>query len=287
MITHTPPKYHCDESRHNEASGCKTLRETLWRVRPSLAICGHVHEGRGAERILWDLDCPNVKFKESATGYWTDPGLGPGNRKQSHLDLSARSAAPLNSTRPWVDASDGIKCDGPAETFGDRLPGWKSTNSLAWTSATSRAATSISEAYSEGTESSMLDPLFTLAQNQGDAPKARTSESLTSESGGSQSEASSENNRASGSREFLQVAEDRGSDPAYVNPRSEIHTATRGQGGSPPSGRCDLEASAGRKSRKETCVINAAIMASSWPYKVKDNRKYNKPIIIDIDLPLW
>ncbi len=287
MITHTPPKYHCDESRHNEASGCKTLRETLWRVRPSLAICGHVHEGRGAERILWDLDCPNVKFKESATGYWTDPGLGPGNRKQSHLDLSAKSAAQLNSTRSWVDASDGIKCDGPAETFGNRLPSWKSTNSLAWTSATSRAATSISEAYSEGTESPMPDTLFTLAQNQEDAPKARTSESLTSESGGSQSEASSEDNRASGSREFLQVDEDRGSGPAYVNPRSGIHTAARGQGGSPPSGRCDLEALAGRKSRKETCVVNAAIMASSWPYKVKNDRKYNKPIIIDIDLPLW
>lgn len=286
VITHTPPKYHCDESRHQEASGCETLREAMWRVRPSLAICGHVHEGRGAERILWDLDCPNVKFKESATGYWTDPGLGLGNRKQSHLDLSAKSPAPLNNTRSWIDASDGINLDG-AKTARNRLPVTKSSYSLAWTSATSRSGTSISGTSSEETASSVLGQIAPVAQNQEHAPKARVSETVTSEHGTSKPEASFEATQSGGFREAPQAFEDHVSAPASVSLKSRFHSATRGLGGSPPSGRCDMEALAGREARKETCVINAAIMASSWPYKLKDNRKYNKPIIVDIDLPLW
>lgn len=287
VITHTPPKYHCDESRHQKASGCETLRETLWRVRPSLAICGHVHEGRGAERILWDLDCPNVKFKESATGYWTDPGLGLGNRKQCHLDLSAKSPVPLNSTGEWVDSSDGVNFDGPAETSGNRLPVRKSIHSLAWTSATSMSGTSISRAFSEETTSPVRGRISPVAQYQEHAPKARSSETVPLEFGASKSEASSEATPSRCFRETPQVAEDRGSAPAHASFKSGFHSATRGQGGSPPSGRCDMEALAGRKGRKETCVINAAIMASSWPYKLKDNRKYNKPVIADIDLPVW
>lgn len=285
VITHTPPKYHCDESRHNGASGCKTLRETLWRVRPLLAICGHVHEGRGAERILWDLDCPNVKFKETATGYWTDPGLGLGNKKQSHLDVSAKSPAPLNST--WIDASDGINLDGQAEASGNRLPFRRSAHSLAWTSATSRASTSISGASSNGSPFSVLGTAFPVAQSEEDAATARRPETVQSEYYAPKSEASSEVNRSRGLSVAPQVSEDRGSAPAYASLQLGIQSATRGQGGLPPSGRCDLEALVGRRSRKETCVINAAIMASSWPYRLKDNRKYNKPIIVDIDLPVW
>lgn len=282
MITHTPPKYHCDESRQNKASGCKTLRETLWRVRPSLAICGHVHEGRGAQRILWDLDCPNVKFKESATGYWTDPGLGPGNRKRSHLDLSAKSPAPLNST--WIDASDGVSFDGPAETPAKLLPVQKSTHSLVWTSATSRSSTSIFGA--SRLPSPVPDKIFSVAQQE-DAPQVAISESVTSDFGASRSEASSRETRPRDLDEASRAYEDQGSDPANASFKVEMHSASRGQGGSPPSGRCDLEALAGRRDRNETCVINAAIMASNWPYKLKDNRKYNKPIIVDIDLPVW
>lgn len=274
VITHTPPKYHCDESKHNRASGCEILRETLWRVRPSLAICGHVHEGRGAERILWDLNCPNVQFKESATGYWTDPSLGAGNKKQCHLDLSAKSLAPLNGAASWIDASDGINLDGPAEASGNRLFVRKSIHSLAWTSATSRSVTSIAGASSERTQYPELDLKIEAPQDQEDALKASSPVAVVK-------------NRSRGFGEAPQIAEDRGGSPAYASLETGIHSATRGQGGSPPSGRCDLEALAGRRGRKETCVVNASIMASSWPYKFKDNRKYNKPIIVDVDLPVW
>lgn len=62
---------------------------------------------------------------------------------------------------------------------------------------------------------------------------------------------------------------------------------TRGQGGMPLSPRSDREALVGRMGRQETCVINAATMASSWPHKSSGGKKYNKPIVVDLDLPVW
>ena len=284
VVTHTPPKYHCDESKHMRALGCKTLRETLWRVRPLLSVSGHVHEGRGVERILWDLDCPNVKFKESATGYWTDPSLGLGNRKQCLLDLSANSPAPLNDTGSWIRASDGINHDGSADIAGDRLSLRNSRHSHGWTSDTSRSGTSISGASSGGNPSPTLD--IPVAQDQENASKARSPVTVTSEDDASTSQSSVEY-RSRDLGEVPQLTEDQGKAPTYTSFEVGIHPATQGQGGFPPSGRCDLVALAGRRGRKETCVINASIMASSWPYQLKDNRKYNKPIMIDIDLPVW
>ena len=66
--------------------------------------------------------------------------------------------------------------------------------------------------------------------------------------------------------------------------RYDVRFAMRGQGGLPPSGRCDTEALSGRLGRKETCVVNAAITATSWPHDVADGKKYNQPVVVDIDL---
>ena len=41
----------------------------------------------------------------------------------------------------------------------------------------------------------------------------------------------------------------------------------------------------GRLDRLETVVINAAIMATSWPYR-KGEGRFNKPIVVDLDLPV-
>ncbi|KAA8568842.1 hypothetical protein EYC84_007822 [Monilinia fructicola] len=88
VLTHTPPKYHCDERNDRVAAGCEYLRQALWRIRPRLAICGHVHEGRGAEIIQWDLGSSNVKFKENGVVRWEDPGKD--NKKMSLIDLTSR-----------------------------------------------------------------------------------------------------------------------------------------------------------------------------------------------------
>ncbi|KAK4114857.1 Metallo-dependent phosphatase [Canariomyces notabilis] len=37
--------------------------------------------------------------------------------------------------------------------------------------------------------------------------------------------------------------------------------------------------------RRETCVINCAIVATSWPHL--GGKRFNKPIVVDLDLPVW
>jgi hypothetical protein len=49
--------------------------------------------------------------------------------------------------------------------------------------------------------------------------------------------------------------------------------------------RSDMTALRGRTGRRETCVVNCAIAATSYPHV--DGKRYNKPIVVDIDLPVW
>jgi len=177
VVTHTPPKYHCDETREREAAGCETLRETLWRVRPRIAICGHVHEGRGVQRVKWDLESPNCGFREISTESWQDPGRD--NKKLSLVDLTGKLGNPISNDGAGGDYN--TNCSSMAER--------KSTPGL-------------------------------------------------------------------------------------------------GMGSLPQSSRCDLEALSGRMSRLETCVVNAAIMTSSWSHGIR-GKTFNKPIVVDIQLPIW
>ena len=95
VVAHTPAKYHFDESAASGAVGCPQLREALWRVRPKLFVCGHIHEGRGVQVVEWDLDSPNVKFKERSLRDVPD-GTGV-SKKRFKVDLSSRSAQPLRN----------------------------------------------------------------------------------------------------------------------------------------------------------------------------------------------
>jgi hypothetical protein len=216
VVTHTPPKYHCDESNQRRAAGCEGLREALWRIRPRLAICGHIHEGRGSERVRWDLGAPNIKFKEEDVQRWEDPGKD--NKKMSIIDLSSKAENPIRndgSTCEWnIDANANI-LDHPTV---------------------------------------VQDILAFSDTNVGPEPTATLGIS-----------------RSAGNL-------------LVVPPEAPI-SAVRGQGGVLPSQRCDLEALSGRMGRLETCVVNAAIMASSWPHRA-GGKKFNKPIVVDIDLPI-
>ncbi|KAI9836109.1 MAG: hypothetical protein M1819_001725 [Sarea resinae] len=51
LVTHTPPKYHLDLPA---ALGCQWLLKEVWRVRPTVHVCGHIHAGRGQQSIFWD-----------------------------------------------------------------------------------------------------------------------------------------------------------------------------------------------------------------------------------------
>lgn len=78
IVTHTPPRHHRDAG---EERSCKALRRVLWRVRPTLAVCGHVHAGWGAERVTWDLEEGQVQMVE----------LDRANKKLAKVDLSRKS----------------------------------------------------------------------------------------------------------------------------------------------------------------------------------------------------
>ncbi|KAF3934475.1 hypothetical protein ABW19_dt0202890 [Dactylella cylindrospora] len=60
LVTHGPPYGHLDGSTMGvgkglaaQHTGCEALREAVWRSRPKLHVFGHIHEARGAERVMW------------------------------------------------------------------------------------------------------------------------------------------------------------------------------------------------------------------------------------------
>lgn len=217
MVTHTPPRDHCDESRDRSRQGCETLREALWRVRPLLAVCGHVHEGRGAELIHWDLE---NEFKELGVEIWTDPGKN--NNKLSFVDLSTSISNPTRGhSEKTIENSAGVGSsrDSPG-TLQMTVSSPECKDDSGYTTGIQSAHTASNDAMRTPTqlhsplgESSLPKPSSDFAMDQRNEP-----------------------NRA-------------------------------------------------KQTRSETVVINAAIMASSWPHG-NGGKKFNKPIVVDIDLPI-
>ncbi|OTB02592.1 hypothetical protein M426DRAFT_61865 [Hypoxylon sp. CI-4A] len=201
LITHGPARMHKDESRQRgTASGCEVLRQAMWRVRPRIALCGHVHESRGVERVRWDLSNKFVRYKELNNIYnWQDAGSG--NEKNSLADLTAKGGLPLDND-------------------GSIIP-------LSRPSA------------GTGNNDATIVTRSTITEN--------ATESMTKD--------------------------------------ASPGIGTQGLGGNPASARSDGSALAGRLGRKETCVVNCAIQASSYPHS--GPRRLHKPIVIDIDLPIW
>jgi hypothetical protein len=237
VITHTPPKFHCDERSDRRAVGCEALRCMLWRVRPLLAICGHVHESRGVEVIKWDLGMSNIKYKEAGVLEWVDPGKD--NKKMSLIDLTAKGASPLAN-----DGSHGSEVCMATESDG---------------SVDAKSVKIVEKGMTQ------LSSISFLKSNAVGAPDITSVDGRPSICKGLSHVATS----------FLTV------------PTGSSTPATLGQGGLPPSHHCDLAALSGKLGRRETCVVNAAIMASSYPHKGNGGKKFNKPIVVDIDLPAW
>lgn len=95
VITHTPAKYHLDESTSTGSVGCPRLREALWRTRPKLLVCGHIHAGRGVQVVEWDLDSPHVKFKEATVRAM--PHQTGDCQKTFRVNLASTSTQPLRN----------------------------------------------------------------------------------------------------------------------------------------------------------------------------------------------
>lgn len=64
LVTHGPPLgLHDMVALGNERVGCPWLLKALERVRPRLHVCGHIHEGFGASRVVWGVEGEGEKTR--------------------------------------------------------------------------------------------------------------------------------------------------------------------------------------------------------------------------------
>lgn len=100
LITHTPPAGICDQSKHWQEGGCSDLSTALSRIRPSLHVCGHCHEGRGAALVHWSENPQPNQDPSNVVSPWEDPGLN--NKKLSKFNLTdlepGRETAVVNAS---------------------------------------------------------------------------------------------------------------------------------------------------------------------------------------------
>ncbi|EPE07809.1 ser thr protein phosphatase [Ophiostoma piceae UAMH 11346] len=112
VVTHTPALFLCDWSTTRDRNmGCAGLQQALRRVRPRLAICGHVHEGRGAARVRWDAFSSGNEQPAEAAGLlgleqWTDPFPSASSKKSSAVNLTARAGGQPLDNNGSRDAGD-------------------------------------------------------------------------------------------------------------------------------------------------------------------------------------
>jgi len=235
VATHTPPATHCDATVSGAHGGCEALRRALWRVRPKLLVCGHLHEGRGAELVRWRLDAAGPPGAEESTRFWDDPGAGQGNRRVSALDLTPRGSWRLDH----YDDGDGRGRDGELDGKGEgkeRLAESSGHVHFGGDAEAERVLPSVREC-------AALKDVDALPC--GDVVKAK-------------------------------------SKSTSMNPgkKFEIAGLANVSGTNQEWWRNDVE---GRLARRETCIVNAAIMANSWG----GPKRFNKPIVVSMDLPVW
>lgn len=103
IVTHTPPQSHCDQKPDGTFVGCNALREAMSRIRPPLAVCGHVHEGRGYERVRWTSALIETGLDADSVDRVTRGVLPPsGSKKLNLVDLTGKRGDRLDN--------DGFSC---------------------------------------------------------------------------------------------------------------------------------------------------------------------------------
>ncbi|KAL5001499.1 Metallo-dependent phosphatase-like protein [Aspergillus recurvatus] len=215
VVTHMPPRFACDDDNVSTRSerarrmGCAALRERLGTVRPCLAVCGHVHEARGYERVRWGASTAapaSSKGDEDGSKRVEDQvvkGILPprGSKKQCLVDLTGKRAPRLEN-----------------EGFG-----------------LSRAGSLFPSLDSPDV---VILPPQRCDIDHGQTTYARSSASDT---------------------EAKAAAEVGAEGPGAEHLRSR---------------------------KRETCIVNAAIMATKWPHY--GGRKFHPgPIVVDLELPVW
>lgn len=224
VITHTPPKGHCDNATKDDRSGCEVLFRELYRVRPLLSVFGHIHEARGVERVRWN-DTPENGCLVEEVEVWQDPGFA--NNKQSLVNLTDKGGRPLDNSGALQSAH--------SKTF-----------SLA---ADARGGPDGGQV--EAPEAFQPDILKSTSRLKGVADSVSDSEAR----------AMAMSRGAIVYRQAALLLSDIG-----LTPGSDVE---------------DLER---RSTRRETVMINAAFLG---PRIAGRPKQFNKPIVVDVDLPVW
>ena len=212
LITHTPPYGHCDAGL-----GCRELQKRLASVRPRLHVCGHIHQGRGAERVKWytaSLTHPEDIAPEASVDEWQDPNPDPQSAKMSLLDLTARGG------KQPLDFEDSAATVTSSFAKAPNLP----VLSKAW-------------------EPSVQDNMLVQSSELWDVRSFSIPGPGTSNTN------------------------DAGIRSGAIKNKSPLPAGNQ------------------RLGRRETCIVNCAIMATSWPHL--GGKRLNKPIVVDLDLPVW
>ncbi|KAA8898914.1 Metallo-dependent phosphatase-like protein [Sphaerosporella brunnea] len=120
LLTHSPPKFHLDRSGSvlppEMHSGSETLRRRVAEVRPLVHVFGHVHAGRGVERVRW-APPSRVDWREEGCVSIEDPS--PESAKRQFLV----DATQLERGRETLCVNASI-AKGPWRKGEGRVGGW-------------------------------------------------------------------------------------------------------------------------------------------------------------------
>jgi Icc-related predicted phosphoesterase len=60
LVLHSPPQGHCDVSGGGDHLGSVALADAIERLRPPLAVCGHIHESWGSRSRIGETEIANL-----------------------------------------------------------------------------------------------------------------------------------------------------------------------------------------------------------------------------------
>lgn len=92
MVTHGPPLHILDRTYHSDDVGCPHLLRAAHRARPRLHCFGHIHEGWGAQRIVWDEHSCNGEHEKIYVDVDKKEAV---EARAAYLNVSATSDTPL------------------------------------------------------------------------------------------------------------------------------------------------------------------------------------------------
>jgi hypothetical protein len=265
VVTHTPPKGRCDGvvaaggQRDRIREGCPALLRRLEHVRPMLNICGHIHNGRGVETIQWRQRPASPHHQPtpmdigtlvSSVQFWNDPGAS--NKKISLVDLTTGMRA---------RAGRGSGCDHDASLTRQLQPDSRCDRLRGQPDASfAPDQTGLQPPSGGGEQSEKLIATASLTD-----VALRDSEALWGGGGG---------RRRGGDADELQHMDE--SDTGHGCPDEATQRFAERQRGMPPPE---------TQERSQTTVINAAYLGPRVAGKT--SVAHNKPIVVDIELPLW